>query len=127
MHEQLPGIVGVLAAGNHMCVALRDTMAQLVAHNNLVVIKMNPVNDWVGPHLECILEPFIERGFVQVVYGGASVAQVTFHSHLPACSRHLPALQCRIAVRSVDWQLHGFEQSVASPSVHRLCKLLQVR
>lgn len=37
------------------------------------MVKMNPVNEWVGPHLERAFAPLVERGFLRVVYGGASV------------------------------------------------------
>jgi hypothetical protein len=39
------------------------------------VLKMNPVNEWVGPHLEKALAPLIDRGYLRIVYGGADVGQ----------------------------------------------------
>ena len=73
---QLPGVVGILAAGNHLCVAVRDILDQLLVHNNLVIIKMNPCNDWTGPQLQAILAPLVDRGFLHIVYGAAPTAQV---------------------------------------------------
>jgi acyl-CoA reductase-like NAD-dependent aldehyde dehydrogenase len=36
---------------------------------------MNPVNEWVGPHLEKAFKPFIDRGFMRVVYGAGDVGK----------------------------------------------------
>ena len=38
--EKLPGICGILAAGNHLVVAIRDTLYHLFEHHRLAVIKM---------------------------------------------------------------------------------------
>jgi acyl-CoA reductase-like NAD-dependent aldehyde dehydrogenase len=42
---------------------------------HVCVLKMNPVNEWVGPFLERTLEPVIKRDFVRVVYGGPDVGE----------------------------------------------------
>jgi hypothetical protein len=73
---QLPGVAAVLAAGNHLCVTLRDVVHQLVACNALCVVKLNPCNDYVGADLDLVLRPLISRGFVRLIYGGAEQAQV---------------------------------------------------
>ena len=75
--NELPGVACLLAAGNHSCVAVRDVMHLLFATHSLCVIKMNPVNDWTGPHVARMLGPLVSKGFVRVVYGGADVAKVT--------------------------------------------------
>jgi acyl-CoA reductase-like NAD-dependent aldehyde dehydrogenase len=44
------------------------------------VLKMNPVNEWVGPHLERALQPLISRGYLRIVYGGAEVgSSLVYH------------------------------------------------
>jgi aldehyde dehydrogenase (NAD(P)+) len=42
---------------------------------NVCVLKMNPVNEWVGPILEQCLAPLISRNFLRIVYGGAEVGE----------------------------------------------------
>jgi hypothetical protein len=78
----LPGVAAVLGAGNHLCVVVRDIVHQLAVRNNLCIVKLNPCNDYVGPQIELLLAPFVTRGFVQLVYGGAEVSQVW------SCSSH---------------------------------------
>ena len=39
--------------------------------NQVVLLKMNPVNDYLGPLIEEAYRPLIERGFLKLVYGGA--------------------------------------------------------
>ena len=50
-------------------------LTQLFEHDRVVVLKMNPVNEVLGPHLAEALEPLVARGFVRIVYGGAEVGQ----------------------------------------------------
>lgn len=42
----------MLGAGNQTCVAALDILHKLVAENAVVVCKMNPVNEYVGPFLK---------------------------------------------------------------------------
>jgi acyl-CoA reductase-like NAD-dependent aldehyde dehydrogenase len=37
------------------------------------LVKVNPVNEWVGPILERALAPLCERGYLRFVYGGGDV------------------------------------------------------
>jgi acyl-CoA reductase-like NAD-dependent aldehyde dehydrogenase len=39
----------------------------------VVILKLNPVNAHIGPLLEKVLEGFIQRGFLGIVYGDANV------------------------------------------------------
>ena len=45
----------VLGAGNQTAVAAMDVLHKLVMHDAVVVCKMNPVNEWLGPYLRCAL------------------------------------------------------------------------
>jgi len=55
-----------------------DTLYSLFADGDVVVLKMNPVNEVYGPVFERILAPLIRDGFLRIVYGGAEVgAQLT--------------------------------------------------
>lgn len=97
--NELPGLACLLAAGNHACVAVRDAMHVLFACHCLVIIKTNPCNDWTGPHLERMLGPLVNRGFVRIVYGGADVAQVCTK---PGCRRSIAADAPRFRPQSVS-------------------------
>ena len=62
----------VLGAGNVSSIAPMDALYKLYAGNQVVVLKMNPVNEYLGPFFAEALKPLIERGFLRIVYGGAS-------------------------------------------------------
>jgi len=51
----------------------------------VVVVKMNPVNDYFGPWLEAVMEPLVRRGALRVVYGGREVGEyLTSHAGVDA-------------------------------------------
>lgn len=76
-HYRLPdpkGSVGlILGAGNISSIPPLDAVYKLFAEGSVVVVKMNPVNEYLGPVFERIFAPQIAEGFVRFVYGGADV------------------------------------------------------
>ena len=67
------GVSLVLGAGNVSSIPPMDAATKMFIEGFVCVLKMNPVNEWVGPHLEHALAPLIDRGYLRVVYGGAEV------------------------------------------------------
>lgn len=65
-------VCAVLAAGNVSGGPFNDCLGKLFVENVVVLLKMNPVNDYIGPLLETALDRLISEGYVQVVYGGAN-------------------------------------------------------
>jgi acyl-CoA reductase-like NAD-dependent aldehyde dehydrogenase len=63
----------VLGAGNVTSIAPMDALYKLFAENEVVILKMNPVNAHVGPRLEEAFKSLIDDGFLAIVYGGAEV------------------------------------------------------
>jgi aldehyde dehydrogenase (NAD(P)+) len=63
----------VLSAGNVNAIAPLDALSILYGRGEVVILKMNPVNDYLGPIIEETLAPFVERGYLQLVYGGVEV------------------------------------------------------
>jgi acyl-CoA reductase-like NAD-dependent aldehyde dehydrogenase len=63
----------VLGAGNVSSIPPMDALYKLFVENEVVVLKMNPVNAAVGPHLARAFKPLIDPGFLAIVYGGADV------------------------------------------------------
>jgi acyl-CoA reductase-like NAD-dependent aldehyde dehydrogenase len=61
----------VLGAGNVSSIGPMDAFYKLFVENQVVVLKMNPVNEYLGPHFLDAFRPLVSRGFLQVVYGGA--------------------------------------------------------
>jgi acyl-CoA reductase-like NAD-dependent aldehyde dehydrogenase len=65
----------VLGAGNLGAIAPMDALYQLFAHDTVVLLKMNPVNEYMGPILAAAFEPLRRDGFLEIVYGGADLGR----------------------------------------------------
>ena len=39
-------------------------------------MKINPVNEYIGPVMEKVLDPLIRQGYLKIIYGGIETAQV---------------------------------------------------
>jgi acyl-CoA reductase-like NAD-dependent aldehyde dehydrogenase len=61
----------VLGAGNVGAIPATDALYKLFVEDAVVVLKMNPVNEYLGPVFERALEPLVRHGFLRIVYGGA--------------------------------------------------------
>ena len=69
----------VLGAGNVSSIVPLDIFYKLYAEGEVVMIKMNPINDYLGPIFEKIFAPFIENGFIKFVYGGGDIGSYLTH------------------------------------------------
>lgn len=76
------GVSVVLGAGNVSSIPPMDVATKMFIEGKVSVLKMNPVNEWVGPFLERALAPLISRGYLRVVYGGAEVGEALVHHAL---------------------------------------------
>jgi hypothetical protein len=65
----------VLGAGNVASIGPLDVVHKLFVEGQVCMLKMNPVNDYLGPFVEETFGRLIQDGFVQVVYGGADVGK----------------------------------------------------
>lgn len=65
----------VLGAGNIAAIAPLDVFHKLFVENQVVILKMNPVNDYLIAFLEPALKPLIERGVLSIVRGGVDCGQ----------------------------------------------------
>jgi Aldehyde dehydrogenase family len=63
----------VLGAGNVSSIPPMDILYKMFVDGSVVLLKMNPVNEYLGPMFERALRPLIERGYLAIVYGGAEV------------------------------------------------------
>jgi aldehyde dehydrogenase (NAD(P)+) len=64
-------VVLVLGAGNVNAIPSMDVISKLFNEGKACVLKMNPVNAYLGPLLERAYSAAIRAGFLSVVYGGA--------------------------------------------------------
>ncbi|HSS23666.1 MAG TPA: aldehyde dehydrogenase family protein [Mycobacterium sp.] len=63
----------VLGAGNIASIPLLDALYKLYTDGEVVVLKMNPVNAYLGPIFEKALAPLVADGYLRFVYGGGDV------------------------------------------------------
>ena len=69
------GLCVVLGAGNQSSIPPMDVLYKLVVDDEVCVLKMNPVNEALGPVIEDALRPLIDSGFLEVCYGGIEVGK----------------------------------------------------
>lgn len=61
----------VLGGGNVNAIPPLDVLTRLLNDGAVCIVKMNPVNAYLGPFLERAFAEPIRRGLIAVVYGGA--------------------------------------------------------
>ncbi|GLC43064.1 hypothetical protein PLESTM_001426900 [Pleodorina starrii] len=86
--EREGGVALVLGAGNQVPVVALDVLHKLITDDEVVVVKTNPVNDYIGPLLRKAFSPLVEAGFLEFVYGGREVGELLTH-HPKISSVHL--------------------------------------
>ena len=70
----------VLGAGNIAAIPPLDVLYKLYAEGQVVMLKLNPVNSYLGPVLEEAFAEFVDAGYLRFAYGGADVgAYLTGH------------------------------------------------
>lgn len=70
----------VLGAGNVGSIPALDVLHKLFVEGKVVILKMNPVNAYVGPILEHVMKPLIDQGYLAIVQGdGALGARLCQH------------------------------------------------
>ncbi|MET0735758.1 MAG: aldehyde dehydrogenase family protein [Microbacterium sp.] len=74
------GVGLVLGAGNVTAIPVLDVIYELLAHNRVALLKVNPTQDPLVPVFERAFAPLIEPGFLRIVRGGGDVgAYLTGH------------------------------------------------
>jgi acyl-CoA reductase-like NAD-dependent aldehyde dehydrogenase len=66
------GVSLVLGAGNVSSIGPMDALYKLFVEGKVVLLKMSPVNAYLGPIFERAFSPLIERKLLRIVYGGAA-------------------------------------------------------
>ena len=78
--QSVVGVSLVLGAGNVASLGPRDVLSKLFVEGNVVVLKANPVNDYLVPFWRRALAALIEPGFLRIVTGDAQAgAYLTNH------------------------------------------------
>jgi acyl-CoA reductase-like NAD-dependent aldehyde dehydrogenase len=69
----------VLGAGNFASIPVMDVLTTLFNEGKVCVLKMNPVNAYLGPFIEEAFRAAIDHGFLAVVYGGIAEGKHLVH------------------------------------------------
>lgn len=73
------GVGLVLGAGNIGAIPGNDTMSKMFVEDQVVVLKMNPVNEYLGPLMAEVFGGLIDAGFLRIIYGGAKEGEYLCH------------------------------------------------
>ena len=64
-----PSITLVLGAGNFSSIPYLDVLYHLITRRSVILLKLNPVNEYLKPVFEKVFQNFIERGYIIVTTG----------------------------------------------------------
>ena len=68
-------VVLVLGAGNIASIGIMDVLTKMFNEGKVCILKMNPVNAYLGPFIEDAFKMAVDQQFLAVVYGGAEVGR----------------------------------------------------
>jgi hypothetical protein len=68
-------VVFVLGAGNIGSIGMMDVLTKMFNEGKVCLLKMNPVNAYLGPFIEEAFKAAIDQQFLAVVYGGAEIGR----------------------------------------------------
>ena len=75
-------VVLVLGAGNLAAIPPIDVLTNMFNEGKVCILKMNPVNAYLGPFIEEAFKDAIDRNFLAVVYGGCDESKYLIQSDL---------------------------------------------
>lgn len=73
-------VAAVLGGGNVASIPALDILHQCFVEGRACVLKMSPVNAYLGPAFEHIFAPLVELGGLGIVYGGIEVGKALLAS-----------------------------------------------
>ena len=68
-------VVCVLGAGNIAAIPAMDVLTKMFNEGKVCLLKMNPVNAYLGQYLEKAFRAAIDEGFLKIIYGGVEEAK----------------------------------------------------
>jgi acyl-CoA reductase-like NAD-dependent aldehyde dehydrogenase len=63
----------ILGAGNVSSIPPMDAFYKMFVDGNVCLVKMNPVNEYLGPFYEEALKPLVDAGYLRIAYGAGDV------------------------------------------------------
>ncbi len=77
--HQTRGIVAVLGAGNVSSIPVTDSLSKIFFDRKRVILKMNPVNEYLAQAFQDILAPLVDANLLRIVTGGADIGHELIH------------------------------------------------
>ena len=74
-------VVLVLGAGNIAAIGVMDVITKMFNEGKVCLLKMNPVNAYLGPYIEEAFKDAIDQNFLAVIYGGAEEGRHLVYHH----------------------------------------------
>ena len=71
--DEMPCVALVLGAGNISSIPITDALTKIFQDNQAVLLKMNPVNEYLGPIFERAFAALVNADLLRIVHGGADV------------------------------------------------------
>jgi aldehyde dehydrogenase (NAD(P)+) len=68
-------VVLILGAGNIAAIGVMDVLTKMFNEGKVCLLKMNPVNAYLGPFIEEAFKTAIDKHYLAVAYGGAEVGR----------------------------------------------------
>ena len=65
----------VLGAGNIAAIGVMDLITKMFNEGKVCILKMNPVNAYLGPFIETAFKAAIDKNYLAIIYGGAEVGR----------------------------------------------------
>lgn len=65
----------VLGAGNIAAIGVMDVITKMFNEGKVCILKMNPVNAYLGPYIESAFKAAIDQHYFAVVYGGVEIGR----------------------------------------------------
>ncbi|MCA9229900.1 MAG: aldehyde dehydrogenase family protein [Planctomycetales bacterium] len=74
-NKQAHQIAGVLGAGNVSTIPATDTLYKIFHEHQAVLLKLNPVNDYLDPIFRDALKPLVDADLLRIVCGGRDIGE----------------------------------------------------
>lgn len=74
-NNAIAGVAGVLGAGNVSSIPATDTLYKIFHDRKAVLLKLNPVNDYLEPIFRTALKPLVDANLLRILCGGADVGE----------------------------------------------------
>ncbi|MEZ6127376.1 MAG: aldehyde dehydrogenase family protein [Planctomycetaceae bacterium] len=75
----IDGVSAVLGAGNVSSIPATDSLNRILFEGRRVLLKLNPVNDYLAPVFERAFAPLIREKLLTLITGGAEVGSCLIH------------------------------------------------